>query len=57
MSIWKKEIRVDFWNINKGKGHYQLLIHRVIIRYLEMKLKLLENQLVNIYYLKKLAIF
>lgn len=46
-----------FWNRDRGREDYLLLIHIVIIRYPEMKLKLLENLSANIYYLKKLVIF
>jgi hypothetical protein len=57
MYIWRKEIRMAFRNRDRGREDYLLLIHRVITRYPEMKLKLLESLSANIYYLKKLVIF
>ena len=57
MYIWRKEIIMVFRNRGRERKACPLLIHKVIILYPEMKLKLSESLWVSIYYLKKLVIF
>ena len=49
MYIWKREIIMVFKKRDKEREVCLLLIHKVIIRYQEMILKLVESQSVNIY--------